>query len=206
MGIKFYSVMAATLFAAIADIHVLAADKKSKDAADKKPAIVADAEDQPEQDKKSNVSAKVDQYTRTLAFDTDNSFRVVQFSDIWVDGDAQNFLETQKFMERLLKKEQPDLIVITGDVVDPAHEAEYEGHWQSALETIIKSKTPYVHTGGSLLPTLSRADALAIDRSYGGDLSWSGFMWNEGNTRVEATEDLIGFYTSRIPVMDINGT
>jgi predicted MPP superfamily phosphohydrolase len=53
----------------------------------------------------------------------------VQFSDIWVDGDAENFLNTQKFIQNLIKKEQPDLIVITGDVVDPAQESTYEGHW-----------------------------------------------------------------------------
>jgi hypothetical protein len=104
-----------------------------------------------------------------------------------------------------LKKEQPDLIVITGDVVDPVHDPEYEGHWQSALEHIIGTKTPYVHTGGSLLTNLSRADALAIDRSHGGELSWSGFKWNEGNSRVKGTEDLLGFYTARIPIMDTTG-
>jgi hypothetical protein len=104
-----------------------------------------------------------------------------------------------------LKKEQPDLIVITGDVVAPEHDAEYQGHWQSALEHIIETKTPYVHTGGSLLPNISRANILSIDRNYGADLSWSGFKWNEGNSRVEATEDLIGFYTARIPIMDTSG-
>ena len=60
---------------------------------------------------------KIDQYTRSLKFDADNSFRVVQFSDIWNDGDSQNFLETQKLVENILKKEQPDLVIISGNTV-----------------------------------------------------------------------------------------
>ena len=43
---------------------------------------------------------------------------------------------------------------------------------------------------------------LSFDRRFGGDLSWSGFKWNEGNSRVEASEDKVGFFTSRIPIMD----
>lgn len=43
---------------------------------------------------KTEIITKIDQFTRTLQFDKDNTFRIVQFSDLWFDGDAQNFLET----------------------------------------------------------------------------------------------------------------
>ena len=113
----------------------------------------------------------------------------MQFSDIWVDGDDENFLNTQKFIENLIKKEQPDLIVITGDVVDPLEESTYEGYWQSAMETIVTSKIPYISTGGSELDEVTRATALSIDRTFGGKYSWSGFKWNEADTRVDGTEE-----------------
>lgn len=92
MGVKFNLLMAATVLLALSDIGVVAANKKKEEssgnnATTKKPAIT-DEEVQPEVSSKSNVSTKVDQYTRHLKFDADNTFRVVQFSDIWVNGDA----------------------------------------------------------------------------------------------------------------------
>ena len=45
-------------------------------------------------DTKSAKITKIGQYSRTLKFDKDNTFRIVQFSDLWFDGNAQNFLET----------------------------------------------------------------------------------------------------------------
>lgn len=141
-----------------------------------------------------------------MKFDADNSFRVVQLSDIWVDGDGQHFIDTNTFIEKLLKKEQPNLIVITGDIVDPALDNEYEGHWQSAMEVIVNSKIPYIHTGGSLLNRFSRKDAYLVDKNFGGNLSWTGHVWNHSTTKVKGTHEEIGFYTGRVPIMDHTGT
>jgi hypothetical protein len=52
---------------------------------------------------------------------------------------------------------------------------------------------------------MSRGETLKFDHQYGGDLSWSGYKWNEGNTSVKGTEEQLGFYTARIPVMDTTG-
>ena len=118
---------------------------------------------------------KVNEYTRIMRFDADNSFRVVQLSDLWNDGDSKNFGDTITFVERLLKKEQPDLVVVTGDVVAPDQDTHYQLFWESIMAPIVSSKTPYVATGGRQLKNVSRAETLSIDRNYGGDLSWSGY-------------------------------
>ena len=57
------------------------------------------------EDTKAPKIKKIDQYSRTLQFGKDNSFRIVQFSDIWYDGDLDHYLETQKLMENIIKKE-----------------------------------------------------------------------------------------------------
>ena len=58
-----------------------------------------------------------------------------------------------------------------------------------AFKAIIDSKKPYVATGGSIIKDVARKDAMIFDRKEGGDLSWTGFKWNEGNSRVNGTED-----------------
>ena len=105
---------------------------------------------------------------RALKFGPDNTFRVVQLSDILSDGDEQNFVNTQHFIENLLKKEKPDLIVITGDTVHPLGDYEYEGRWISAMEYIKSTNIPYISTGGSLMENMGRYDALQIDKTFGG--------------------------------------
>jgi hypothetical protein len=135
MGFKFQMLMAVTMLAAFSDLYVQA--KKDTIKPPSGPKIKpTETTDEPEEEHDTKETketktkvTKVDEYSRHLKFDAENSFRVVQFSDIWVDGDAENFLNTQKFIQNLIKKEQPDLIIITGDVVDPAQESNYEGHW-----------------------------------------------------------------------------
>lgn len=41
-----------------------------------------------------------------------------------------------------------------------------------------------------------------MDRDLGKDLSWSGFKWNLDKTTVKGTEEELGWFTSRIPIMD----
>lgn len=133
MGVKFQMLMAATILAAFSDIAVLAKKEKISPPTGPKISPSKEEDEAPtEEVKESNNNTKVtniDEYKRKLKFDADNSFRVVQFSDIWADGDDQNFVNTQKFIQNVIKKEKPDLIVVTGDVVDPSLETSFEGHW-----------------------------------------------------------------------------
>jgi hypothetical protein len=96
--------------------------------------------------------------------------------------------------------------VITGDTVHPLGDYEYEGRWISAMEYIKSTNIPYVCTGGNLMEKMSRYDALQIDKNFGGEQSWTGFKWNEDKTRVNTTPDLLGYYTSRVPILDATAT
>ena len=112
----------------------------------------------PSETKETKIK-KIDQYARTLQFGKDNTFRIVQFSDIWFDSDDQNYLNTQKLMENIIKKEQPDLIVVSGESVSVKLDklsTDYEGHLNDAFKAIIDSKTPYVATGGSIIKDVAR--------------------------------------------------
>lgn len=152
MGFKFATLMAATILAAFSDLAV-ARDMPT----DLPPPIspppkgTTTAEETKADTTKPPKIVKIDQYTRHMAFGKDNTFRVVQLSDLWIDGDSQHFIDTADFIDKLLKKEKPNLIVISGDTVDPALDKVYQGKWESIMEKIIAAKIPYVATGGSLL-------------------------------------------------------
>lgn len=52
-----------------------------------------------------------------LRFKEDQTFTIVQFTDIhWRNGDAQD-LASRQCMEAVLDLEQPDLVVFTGDII-----------------------------------------------------------------------------------------
>ena len=59
------------------------------------------------------------QYSRTLKFRPDGSFKIVTFSDLGLSDNAEDYLQTQGLIETVLNSESPDLVVLTGDIVDP---------------------------------------------------------------------------------------
>jgi len=73
----------------------------------------------------------------------------VTFSDIAMNDNSEDYLLTQGLLETVLETEKPDLVVLVGDIVDPAHSDEYRFHWNSAMEYIVHMSLPYVWTGGS---------------------------------------------------------
>ncbi|WP_340025401.1 metallophosphoesterase family protein [Paenibacillus sp. FSL K6-1096] len=64
--------------------------------------------------------------TRKLSYRPDGTFTIVQFTDLhWMDGREED-QRTRALMERVLKAEQPDLVVFTGDTIytGPVREGE----------------------------------------------------------------------------------
>lgn len=54
---------------------------------------------------------------RPLAFQADETFKIVQFTDLhWKDGRPED-LRTRQLMRTVIETEQPDLVVFTGDVI-----------------------------------------------------------------------------------------
>ena len=58
---------------------------------------------------------------------------------------------------------KPDLFVITGDIVDPLLSDNFEALYQNSMEFIKSSGIPWVWTGGSDMPGLTREQVLRID-------------------------------------------
>ena len=78
----------------------------------------------------------------------------------------------------MLNKEKPDLVVLTGDMVDPAYAKDYSYHFTSALELIKTRQIPYMWTGGSKIDDISNQKLQEIDYDYGMSLSYTGYVWD----------------------------
>ena len=128
----------------------------------------------------SAVSAeKVNQYSRHLRFRKDRTFKIVTFSDLAMNDNSEDYLQTQSLIEKVLTHEDPDLIVLTGDVVDPAFGDDYAYHFTSALELIKSNNLPYVWTGGNHVPGMTKHKMYETDYSYGRSLSHTGYVWDQ---------------------------
>ncbi|WP_123041007.1 metallophosphoesterase family protein [Cohnella candidum] len=84
-----------------------------------------------------------------LVFNDEGLFKIVQFTDLhWGDGN-ENDMKTRRVMERVLEEERPDLVVITGDVIEsgtcttPAHSI------REAAASLVKAGTPWAVVFGN---------------------------------------------------------
>ncbi|NQX45886.1 metallophosphoesterase family protein [Paenibacillus tritici] len=93
---------------------------------------------------------------RKLSFRQDGTFTIVQFTDLhWMDGRAED-QRTRELMERVLKAEQPDLVVFTGDLIytGPVSEGETpctdpRQAFRDAVAAVEKSGVPWAFVFGN---------------------------------------------------------
>jgi len=52
-----------------------------------------------------------------LTFNQDGTFKIVQFTDLHWENGGEDDLKTKYLMENILEKENPDLVVLTGDLI-----------------------------------------------------------------------------------------
>ena len=124
-----------------------------------------------------------------------------------MDDNAEDYLRTQALIENLIYQERPDLILLTGDIVDPAivqGRNDYARYFGQAMEFILQNQIPWIWTGGNPISALDRATLLEIDNEYGGDLSWSGYKWNMHDHSAKELAKT-GHFTGRIPIFDKDG-
>ena len=93
------------------------------------------------------------------------------FSDLYFNDNSEDYLQTQGLIETVLTEERPDLVVLTGDVVDPNAEGEYPYHFTSALELLKARHVPYMWTGGSKVKDKTMSELHEIDYGFGADLN-----------------------------------
>ncbi len=96
-----------------------------------------------------------------LRFRQDGTFKIVQFTDTHVVPEKKESLDAIKLIDKVLEKEQPDLIVFSGDVVTgkPARKG-----WDMVLKPLIKKGIPFIITMGNHDPEqdLTRAEIAEI--------------------------------------------
>jgi hypothetical protein len=127
----------------------------------------------------STAHAEHNQYSRHLRFKPDGTFKIVTFSDLALSGIEEDYTMTQALIETVLNSEKPDLVVLTGDIVDPENAADdYAFHFSSALELIKARRVPWVWTGGNKIEGQNGASLQETDYSYGMNLSWTGYVWD----------------------------
>ncbi|WP_418892401.1 DUF4434 domain-containing protein [Limibacterium fermenti] len=88
-------------------------------------------------------------YPQTILKFNKDRFRIMQFTDLhWTSGkEYKEYNDSTVFlMENLIRMEQPDLVIITGDIV--ISKGALEG-WKQIIQPMIHTKTPFAVTFGN---------------------------------------------------------
>lgn len=84
-----------------------------------------------------------------LRFRDDQTFTIVQFTDVhWRNGEEAD-RRTEALMERVLTQVQPDLAVITGDVIDSSHCRDPLASFGQAVGALDRSGIPWAFVFGN---------------------------------------------------------
>ena len=114
--------------------------------------------------------------TTPLRFRPDGTFTIVQFTDThWHNGEPED-LRTAALMAAVLDAEQPDLVVLTGDVIDGGHCAGPAAAWRSAVDPIVARGLPWAAVFGNHDDegALDRHALMAVQQEIPGCLSQPG--------------------------------
>lgn len=111
-----------------------------------------------------------------LRFRSDGSFVIAQFTDLhWKNGEPED-QQTRALMEQVLAIEQPDLAVLTGDVLAGQACQDPEWAWRQAVRPLEEAGLPWAAVFGNHDDegSLSRAALMAVQQSCRGCLSQPG--------------------------------
>lgn len=99
------------------------------------------------------------------------------------------------------------MVILTGDIVKPkrSYNEGYEAQFGNAMKAIKSRKIPYAWTGGAKIPGYTYGQLKEIDNDFGGKLSWTGYIWDLEHTRNPYTQEDLGWFTTRIPIMSPRG-
>ena len=125
-----------------------------------------------------------------LRFRADGTFTIVQFTDTHVtEGDAPD-VQTAALMAAVLDAEQPDLVVLTGDVIDGGRCTDPAASWRRAVTPVTGRGLPWAAVFGNHDDegSLDRAALMAVQQELPGCLS------REPSGRGHATISGVGNY------------
>src|SRR5690606_22700609 len=81
-----------------------------------------------------------------LRFNSDGHFKIAQFTDLHWEDASPNSARTKEVILHILAAEQPDLAIVTGDVVTAPPAAE---GWESIAKIFEEAKMPCALTLGN---------------------------------------------------------
>ena len=90
---------------------------------------------------------------KTLRFNENNEFTILQLTDLHYGNSSINNLKTQALTDRLLKLVKPDLVVVTGDAISgyewKGQGPFYRSLWKTFTDPFVKHKTFYAYVFGN---------------------------------------------------------
>ncbi|MFC5647902.1 metallophosphoesterase family protein [Paenibacillus solisilvae] len=80
-----------------------------------------------------------------LKYRPDGTFHILQFTDMHIkDGfEAEKDVQTLALMQHMIADQQPDLIVLTGDVISSYDVEDQEGTFRRAIAGVVQSGIPF---------------------------------------------------------------
>ncbi len=115
-------------------------------------------------------------HSHPLRFTKTGIFTIVQFTDLhWHNGDAAD-QQTARLIRQVLDSQKPDLVVVSGDVIDGAHCDDPLKSWEQSVAPIIDRHLPWAAVFGNHDDegTVSRAQLMTAMQSLPGCLASAG--------------------------------
>jgi 3',5'-cyclic AMP phosphodiesterase CpdA len=111
-----------------------------------------------------------------LRFRADGTFTIVQFTDTHFTDGAAPDQETAALMAAVLDAERPDLVVLTGDVIDGGRCEDPAAAWRRAVAPVTDCGLPWAAVFGNHDDegTLDRGGLMALQQTLPGCLSQPG--------------------------------
>jgi 3',5'-cyclic AMP phosphodiesterase CpdA len=106
----------------------------------------------------------------------DGTFTIVQFTDTHFTNTDARDEQTIALMEQVLEAEQPDLVMLTGDVIDGGRCPDPAAAWRLAVSPIVARGLPWAAVFGNHDDEgrLDRVQLMALQQSIPGCLSQRG--------------------------------
>jgi 3',5'-cyclic AMP phosphodiesterase CpdA len=111
-----------------------------------------------------------------LRFRDDGSFTIVQFTDTHFRNGEPPDQQTTALMRAVLEAEQPDLVILNGDVIDGSFCQDPAASWMRAVAPVLARGLPWATVFGNHDDegALDRRDLMALQRDLPGCLSQFG--------------------------------
>lgn len=112
----------------------------------------------------------------SLRFRTDGSFTIVQFTDLHFENGGEEDRYTATLMAQVLEAEQPDLVILTGDVIGGQGAGDPQAAWQMATAPLVDRGLPWCAIFGNHDDECgaTRAELLAMQEQIPGCLTRPG--------------------------------